>query len=437
LPIFSLIRNTTGKQKRYILNLAATFVSQAASAFSLLILTPVFHRSLGSELFGIYGVLLNLIVFSSIIDFGMNTGLLRRIIHEPQKANVLISTQFFFFIISTIASIPVFYLVFRERAIQDTGPHLMTAVLIAILVSQNILSVLFDVLIQSANKIFIGKMIRIGKVALEFVMLYLISEMKSVNWLLITSITINCIYIWVLVIHSRREVAYKISIRFFDIRILAGHFNYCIWYFLAIVATMLVFNTQLMVLASMVSAALVAKYVLVNRFFEVLRIGLSNFTIVLFPRLVSIQTEGNWIALRSIYLRVILRVFLLCAFIYAMLVWIGEPIFIAWSGEKEADTLELFRYFGIFVLMIAIDSVSAVFMSALKFNKMQTVIGIGQGLLSLILAYVFVASRGIAGMAIASIVALSATNFIFNPVYLLSRLNKEIRKQHNNIQSSD
>ena len=62
------------------------------SALSIIIITPVLLQSLGKEDFGWYGSLLNLITISAAVDLGMNVGLLRRIIHEPNRSKTLINT---------------------------------------------------------------------------------------------------------------------------------------------------------------------------------------------------------------------------------------------------------------------------------------------------------------------------------------------------------
>lgn len=409
-----------------MLNLSTTFVSQAATALSLLILNRTFNQVLGPELYTIYGVVLNLITLSAIADLGMNTGLLRRIINEPNKATAFINTQLFFFIGIFLVSIPVFYWLFHHGYVKHTGNAFAYGLLVAILVAQNMISILFDVLIQSANKIFVGKVIRIGKTLLEFILLFVCIAMGNVLWLLLVSMLVNFLYIALLIYYSRKEVNYRISWRYFSLSTLKDHLGYCTWYFLAIVATVLVFNAQLMLLATLVSEVYVAKYLLVNRFYEVLRIGLTNFTIVLFPRLVSIQTDGNWKELQTLFLKVWARVFTICCIIYIALLFVGPTLFIEWSKERDPITMELFNYFGIFILLIAVDSVSAIFLSALKLNKLQTIIAIFQGIISISLAYYWVPTKGIAGMGLASIIALLCTNFIFNPLYLLFKINQQV-----------
>ena len=161
--MFSLnfIRNIIKLHERYFSNLGSTFVSQAVSASSILILTPFFIKELGTEQYSIYGVILNLILFSTIFDFGLNVGLLRKLVHRHHNYEQLINILFVFFIATFICTIPIFSYLFKSGIVKSGEQKFLTSIFVTLIVTQNILSTLFDVIIQSVNKIFVGKIIRI------------------------------------------------------------------------------------------------------------------------------------------------------------------------------------------------------------------------------------------------------------------------------------
>jgi O-antigen/teichoic acid export membrane protein len=116
IPVVNRILSNHG---RYLSNLSATFISQAATALSVLILTPILVKQLGTEGFGVYGVLLNIIVFSSIFDFGLNIGLLRSLIHEKTESVWLINAMFFFFVGTFVMSIPLYYFIYQNGIVKN------------------------------------------------------------------------------------------------------------------------------------------------------------------------------------------------------------------------------------------------------------------------------------------------------------------------------
>jgi O-antigen/teichoic acid export membrane protein len=417
-----------GKLLRYITNLSATFLSQAASALIIVLLTPVLVKQLGTSDFGVYGLLLSVIAVASVFDFGLNIGLLRRLIHEKNQINALVSSIFFFYLLLFAISVPVFFALYATGIVK-TGDHTFyKAFFTAVLVIQTILSSLFDVIIQTANKIFVGKIVRICKLVVEFVALYLLSAKGSVTLLLLVSSLVNLLYIIALFYFSRREVAYHISYSFSSRKLLFQHIRDSVWYFLTSVSTVLAFSAQTIMISSLMEgkdSIMVARYVLVTRFFDVIRIGLTNFTIVLFPTLVTIQSQGNWLLLKRMYFTILRGVGILVIIFLAALMIYGPQLFTYWSKEGSADTILLFRFFAVFIMMIVFDNVSAVFLNALGFNKLQTIVGIAQGVMGLLLGFFLFKGFGLAGIAMGSVIALLCTNFIFNPVYLI----KQIRRQ--------
>ncbi len=216
---------------RYLSNLSSTFISQAVSALSVLLLTPVLVKQLGTEAFGVYGVLLNIIVFSSIFDFGLNIGLLRSLIHEKMESVWLINAMFFFFIGFFVISMPLYYVIYREGILKNNHTFLTTAFLTALIVVQNVLGVLFDVIIQSANKIFVGKMIRIIRTVIEFAALSFACKLGSISILLLVTATINFFYLGALFMYSKKEVQYRLSWHYFRLPVLVKHIRYSFWYF--------------------------------------------------------------------------------------------------------------------------------------------------------------------------------------------------------------
>ena len=419
--IFAYLKENT----RYIINLGSTFLSQAISAASILIMTPVLLHRLGTDDFALYGIILNLVVFSTVFDFGLNMGLLKRLIENPEKTERLISSIFFFFVGGTLFSSIFFFMFFSYKVVDVSNHNLLFAILTAIFVFQNMLALFFDILMQSVNKIFLGRIIRVIKLTVELFVLLGLTYFKSVIILFLGSLVINCIYIYTLIYYSKREVQYRISLQYFNWGLLIDHFKYSFWYFLNSIAIVLVFNTQVMLINRMAPAESVAKYLLVTRFYDVIRLGIANFIIVLFPTIAINQSNGNWIQIKQFFVKTLFRVSLLALIIILFNFLLIKPFFLHWSKYNDAEINRLFLLFGVFIFLILVDNVSATFLSALKFNRSSTIVSIGQGILALTLAYLLLPQYGIIGVVVGSIFALLVSNLIFNPVYLLLKIKME------------
>ena len=168
-------RTSLQQHSRYLLNLVSTFGSQAVTALSILILTPLLVQRLGENLYSTYGVLLNLILVGSIFDFGLNTGLIHRLIQEPSRRNHLLNAVFFFYFLIFLLAAPIIYLLFSIGWVIGTDQQWILSFLLAGLIVQNMLASYVDAVFQSINKLYLSKWIRIGRTIIEAVLLFVIS----------------------------------------------------------------------------------------------------------------------------------------------------------------------------------------------------------------------------------------------------------------------
>ncbi len=411
--------------QNYLINLVTTFLSQACSAGMIIFLIPALQQHFSTEEFSNYGVLLNIILFTSAFDFGLNLGLMRRLIHERDKASVLVSSSFFFFLLLFVIALPVFFFLYYKNILHAGGNFFLNAVLTSLLVLQTIVASLFDVILQSTNKIFVGKLARIGKTIIEFVVLFACSQKGSATLLLLLSGIVNFFFIGALFFFSKKETTYTISLNMFSWHALTEHMRYSFWYFLNSIGVVFVFNSQIIMLNALATKKEVASYILVSRFLDVVRMGATNFTAILFPSLAQKEVMGEWNNLRKIYFKVLTGVFFLSVCILVFLLTAGKLIFEYWSGQSGYEINQVYTILSVFIILIVIDNVSSVFLHALRLNKVQTIISIGQGLLAMLIGYFLLKGMGIAGFATGSVIALLVTNFVYNPWHLISQFRKK------------
>ena len=202
--------------RRYFFNLAGTFASQGVTALSILILTPLLVQKLGEASFSTYGVLLNLILIATVVDFGLNTGLSHRLIQEPNNKLNLINAVFFYSPLVFLFAFPVFFLLFKMGWVVMDGPILLLSFLLALIVAQNMLALLWESLLQSVNKIYLSKWIRVVRTVVEAVALLWVSSYGKVEWLLLVSVLINCFFLYFLYRSARSEVGFDIGWSFFQ-----------------------------------------------------------------------------------------------------------------------------------------------------------------------------------------------------------------------------
>lgn len=426
LSQYSIIKNWLEVNGRYLLNLGSTFLSQGTTAIVLLLLTPVLVKNLGESGFSVYGVLLNLVLVASIFDFGLNTGLVHRLIQEPHQRNVLLNAVFFFYLVILFLVFPIFYFLFRVDWVAFQGEQWRVALILASIVAQNMLAMFFEAIFQSVNKVFISKWIRVFKTVVEAVLFYWLSVKGSFELLLLVSAGVNFIYILFLFIFSRRMVPFSIHWKYFSPRTLRSQLSYSFWYFQSMLATVIAYNIQILLLSHFLTPVQMTIFILVFRFFEVFRTGLTNFTFVLFPSISAMQALKDWAGIRNQFQRVFFRIFILSLVVFAMLLWKGDELFSWWSKYNTEESKALFQVYAFYVFLLVIDHVSVVFLAALKYNRTPSIVSTIQSTASLFLTAVLLQPLGLQGAIWGSLIAFGLTSLIFNPTYLLYRIKKEI-----------
>ena len=419
-----LLQKWLGKNKNYISNLGATFISQAATAISVLLITPQLVKQLGASSFSFYGILLNLVLVASVFDFGLNAGLCHRLIQEPHRKNLLINAVFFFSPIVFAFAIPVFFFLFYSGWIINSRSIGLLSIVLALVVAQNMLALQFESILQSVNKIFFSKMLRMVRTVVETLLLFVLSKYGDILLLLFASVILNFIFLLSLFIVSKRQLSFTISWGYFKWTALFSQLKYSSWYFASALAAVIAYNVQIVLLGKYLTDTQMATFLLIFRFFEVIRIGMTNFTQVLFPSISMRQASGDWHGIYSNFKMVFIRVFALSLLIFSFIFWKGYDVFVWWSDYYNSESLSTFQVYTLYVFFLVIDHVAVIFLLALKFNKMPAIISILQSVLSLFATILFIQKIGLSGAVWASLLLFGLTSLIFNPLYLMHQLRK-------------
>jgi O-antigen/teichoic acid export membrane protein len=294
--------------------------------------------------------------------------------------------------------------------------------LIALVVAQNMLAVMFESVMQSVNQWRDAKLIRVVRTLLETALLYWVLSYQRVEYLLLVTTGVNLLYLISLYAYARRHVVFRLTLGCLKWKNLLVQLKDSFWYFQNTIASVITFNFQIIMMSHLLTAAQMTIYLLVFRFFEIIRAGLTNFAMLLFPSITSRQKMGDWIGLQQYYTRAIIAVSIIVGLtMSAVLIW-GDEVFVYWSKEQSSIALSLFFVYGIYVGLLVIDHVSVVFVSALKFNRNTSVMSSVQSVLLIILTYVFIRQYGVLGAAFASVTAFVTTSLWYNPFHLWRKM---------------
>jgi O-antigen/teichoic acid export membrane protein len=165
-------------------------------------------------------------------------------------------------------------------------------------------------------------------------------------------------------------------------------------------------------------------FLLVFKFFEIVRTAMTNFTQILFPAISHMQAKGEWNELLLTFKRVFTRVLLFSLVVFVGMLTVGEDFFRWWSRYDTPESNMLFRVYALYVFFLVIDHVAVVFLLGLKFNRLPSIVSTVQSFLAVLLTIYCIERVGLSGAVWASLLLFGATSLIFNPLYLLYQLKK-------------
>jgi O-antigen/teichoic acid export membrane protein len=267
--------------------------------------------------------------------------------------------------------------------------------------------------------------LRSCKVVIEFILIFVFLKLINLNILLIITSLVNIFILLFFYIYLYKNYNFKIIFKNFSLNLIINHFVYSIWYFFTSLATVLVFNTQIIIINFLIGSNAAAKFLIITRFFDIIRIAITNFTQVLTPQIIYVEIENNWLKIKNLFLTMIKRIIILSLFFAVLIHFYGPYFFIKWSNLNDNTTLKMFQLYIVFITLIIIDNVSFIFINALKINKETTLMSILQGVINLLLTYIFVIKFGIIGAIYASLISFIMTNMIYNPYHLLKTISNK------------
>lgn len=112
----------------------------------------------------------------------------------------------------------------------------------------------------------------------------------------------------------------------------------------------------------------------------------------------------------------------MCGVSAVLLMSAGRWLFHIWSGMGDQEMTTTFLAYTILILLLIIEHVPVVFLTALKMNRYPTIVSMVQGVLGLLLSIWLVPTYGMLGVVIASIAALVSTSLWFSFWYLYQQL---------------
>lgn len=427
-------------KKRYLINLIFAYLPYFAQIASTIILTPLYVNTFGQEKYAIFVILHSIIGYFMLSNIGLPQAFTRQIIHLREQNNlqmvndilnsVLVYYSLVIMVVLGINSLVFYGDIFRLNSfLLHTGNKefleifALGMVLVSFKFGINLITDIFQSLIDSTNRLDISNTIRFLQVSLLGVASYIAIMIDGlIQTVLISNIISSAIVFLIMIYQAKKSFAFRIDLWSAKFSHFAAILPSSFWYFMGGITVAIITQIDTLVISSIVGLSFVAIYSLMFKFSDVFRNLIATAVNVLFTQVAYNHSKQDITSIKHSFGRFFVIIFGLSLFVGGMLYWVGYDLFVLWIGKQNAGGMDLFIYFIVYLILFSINQVSTLFISAMNEHKAIVKVGFIQAGLNLALSIATLSYFGdIKWVIISTIISLVVTNLWYN-IYYFRRL---------------
>lgn len=203
-------------------------------------------------------------------------------------------------------------------------------------------------------------------------------------------------------------------------------FGVSIYWFIGMVAAMVIYSTDSILIGVFLSASLVTSYALTYRLSEVFREFLFSFYFTMMPAIGQLLGQQEKDKVRKLYIKsqcIILAVTIMCA---SGIYLFNESFISLWVGDKFYSGDEFSLVFASLLLTGVVFQSSSVVLNADLQVKFVTMVRLIEASLNITMSIIFLKLFGLIGLAYATLISSLLTSFWLIPLKTLRLLNISI-----------
>lgn len=427
-------------RKKIIINVFSNWTNFIVLIGIAFFVSPILVQNLGNENYGIWTLIVSLTGYFTVLDFGVNTAIVRFISmyvaqKNTEKANEIYSTSFVFFfgvsvvlIIITAIFAAFFKKIFNITSFSNTYLYFIFFVVGADLALGLLFSVLSGTLtaLQEFVKINIIS-ISISIVKNIILVIMLLSGYKLMT-LAIVHISVNTSRYFIQHIIIRKNYGFlHFQLKSCKASTLKQIYDYSIYSFIISIALKLLFYTDSIVIGSLISVSMVVFFAIPSMIFDYITKFLWAMIGVLIPVISSNEALNEIDTNRNLYIIGTKYTLAMCLPILFVLFTVGDDFITLWMGNEYGLRSEM-------VLRILLSShvfffsqlIAHAILKGISRHKFLAYFLIFEAVANLAISLLLARPYGIEGVAVGTAIPMVVANIIAVPVYTCRQLNLQL-----------
>ncbi len=427
----------------YLKNLVFSYSPFLVHIGVTVLVTPYAVHRLGDFEYGILVLFNTLLGYLALANVGTPQTIIRRLIKfesegADEKRAGLISTLFVSYtVLILVGGVGVWLLLDRNifgvaaLIIKDSlGLTLLRKVSLWLffVFAFDLWRILFDSMIIAKNKIYLSKTLLAVLMLARGVALYLVlANGGGLYGVLLAYAVLAVVFCTAYAAVALREQRVELSPKHFGVHYLTDIIPDSFWYFLGGIAVVLIFQTDSLVISSLIGVAAITTYALMFRYVDVVGRMLTNVVMVLYPQVAQMYENSRLSSLLRLHDRLTLSLIPAALIVFGVFYLLGSKVFALWMGNLDLFDSRLFLIFLAINTLSLISAPATNFIEAVGWHRFSTKLSLVQGALNLLFSILLGRKYGLQGVALGTLIALACTNFPGNILYFRRRLKTAIK----------
>jgi O-antigen/teichoic acid export membrane protein len=428
-------------KKNIIISLGMKFISMII-LFSMVSLSI---KYLGKEEYGLWVLLSNILVWTSLFDFGLTNGLRNKLSQslaspkrEIEQDRAIVSTTYLIMfgisaILYIIISIVIYWvdwkILLQINSLSNNDIQMLLMV-IFFAFSLNLFLKPIQAILNALQWPSVISMFEVVGSILSLIALVIFLYFPTEKRLLLYTIFISLLPIVVLILGSiklfkRKLKKFKPSLNMIDFKLTKEVTQLGYSFFVIQLAGLIIAQTDTFIIATLFGTESVTDYNIVFRYFS-LFLTLSMILLTPFWSAFTdayIKKEFEWIK-KSI--RKLLLSFSVLSVVIVIAIFYADDIYKIWIDDSIKIPLSLSITIGIYIIVYSFSNIFIYFVNGTGYIKLEMFVGIAMALLNIPLSYLFaiILDYGISGVIISTIIT-AATPGIISFIHYKKIINQE------------
>lgn len=405
------IQNKLSKNKHFLKQLGSSYSFLIVSIVLMIIQTPIMLEKLGTENYGIWILIQNIINYLNLFNFGFISTLIAEYTKNNNREK-LFSTVFYTLLFLACISITVFaainYWFGDIFKISDSNVILAKATFLYMFIVFiiNFISAYFDsILYYLSGEVIKKNIIDIIKIILLNVgYIVIVLNDGSISEMALFSIPVTIVCSLIMYVLARKHHQFSLRFENFDYTLLKSLIVPSWHFLLLVISNVIIFNGDNILISLLLGVKFVVLYSLSFRLSDISIRFIKKITDTKAPEIIKLISNKNFLKAKKLFGKLVIITLAVSFIAFISISLLGKYILQIWLHHKEPFDGKIIITFAIFIIANSFYYICWVFLNIIGRHKGLAYISFAEIVLNVLLSVILSKYYGLLGIALATLI---------------------------------